>query len=285
MRSLASRGFSRRRRGDKSVPTPARVLARAGCVSVGCVYGLIGVQAMLALLQLAAPAADEQRILQRLQAMPSGNAVVAALALGTVAYISWLLYEAVFDPYGFGRTYQGLVERLGTAASAAGYAVIVSAGLRVLSGTGHRGEEKQEALVASILEWTGGRWLIGVAGVIVAVAGVCQLKYVYDGEHRRRLRVGDESRIGRVLVDLLGWTGYGARCAILLVVASFLLRAAWSFAPEAVGDTDSAFDFLGLGGRRWGDALFSAVAIGTINYGILMVLTAIFFAFEPRDDG
>lgn len=269
-------------RQDRRIRTPARLLARVGCVSVGSIYGLIGVRAMLALLRIAAPAADEQRLLQRIVAVPFGSTVVAVLAFGTVGYILWLMYEAVFDPYRFGRTYKGLVERVGTALSAFGYAVIVSAGFKVLSGAGDRGEEKQQALVAAIFEWTGGRWLIGLAGLIVAVAGVCQLKYVYDGEHRRRLRLGDQSRIGRVFVDVLGWTGYGARCAILLVIAGFLLRAAWLFAPQAVGDTDSAFDFLGLGGGSLGDALFSAVAIGTFNYGVLMVLTAMFFEFEPR---
>ena len=86
-------------------------------------------------------------------------------------------------------------------------------------------------------------------------------------------------KVARTLVNILGWAGYGARCAILLVVGGFMVHAAVSFDSRKVGDTDSAFDVLGLGGGSAGNMLFSAVALGTIAYGIVMYINAVYFDF------
>jgi len=263
---------------QKIAPT-AHFLARLGAVSIGTVYVLIGVWAMLALLRLADPAADEQRILQRFLEFPLGSAFVAAVALGTLGYILWLLFEAVFDPYRFGLTLKGVGERIGIALSTLAYGAIVISAMKVLLGSGGKGEEEQQRVVARLLDWPAGQWLVGAMGLVVAFAGLYQLKYVWDGDHKRRLQLDGRGRLTRIGVNILGWAGYGARCAILLVLGWFLLKAAWSFDPKAMGDTDSAFDFLGLGGGRLGDAVFSAVALGTISYGIFMYVNAVYFKF------
>ena len=268
---------------EAKVNPVVRALARVGCCSVATVYVLIGVWAMLALLQVAKPAADEERILQRMLELPFGRVFIAAVALGNVGYILWLLFEAVFDPYRFGKTWKGLVERAGTALSAVSYVAIVWSALKVLLGTGGEGEEQRRQLTSRVLEWPGGQWLIGLAGLVVAIAAVYQIKYVYDGEHRRRVDVGrNASGLGRRSIDVLGWAGYGARCVILLVLGGFLLRAAVTSNARAVGDTDSAFDFLGLGGGRLGDTVFSVVALGTVGYGVLMYITGLRFCFHAE---
>lgn len=260
----------------------ARFLARFGCFSIGAVYVLIGLWALLALLSLADPAADEERILQRMADFPLGQACIAAIALGTAGYILWLVFEAVFDPYGFGHSLKGVAERVGIGLSALTYGIIVSAGVKVLLGRGGRGEEQQQALVAGVMDWPGGRWLIAAAGLVVAGAGLYQIKYVHDRDHLRRLEREKLGPFLRATVYVLGWAGYLARCAILLVLGGFLLRAAWTADAGAVRDTDSAFDFLGLGGSTLGDSLFTLVALGTIGYGIFMGINGVFF--EPGDE-
>jgi len=248
-------------------------------VSVGTVYVLIGAWAMLALLRLAGPAADEQRILHRIQQVPFGSLFIAAVAAGTTGYIFWLIFEAVFDPYQFGRTFKGVVERIGIAFSTIAYGMIVAAAARVLLGDGASNERRQQHLVGTVLHWPAGPWLVGAAGVVVAATGLYQLKYVYDGDHERRLEMDRHGKAARRTVNILGWAGYGARCAILLVIAGFLVHAAYSFNPRHVGDTDSAFDVLGLGGGVLGNILFSAVALGTIAYGVIMYINAVYFDF------
>jgi hypothetical protein len=210
------------------VAPTAHALARVGCLSIGTVYALIGVWAMLALLRIAAPAADEQRILHRILEFPLGGALIGAVAVGTSGYIIWLVFEAVFDPYGFGNTLKGVAERIGIAMSTIAYGAIVVAAAKVLFAGQASSEREKQRFVATVL---------------------------------------------------LGWAGCGARCAILLVVGGFLVHAGVSFDPHKVGDTDSAFDVLGLGGGAAGNALFSAVALGTIAYGIVMYINAVYFDF------
>lgn len=237
---------------------------------------------MLALLRIADPAADEQRILDRFGQMPLGSVFIAIIALGTIGYMLWLLFEATFDPYDFGRTPKGVAERVGIGLSTLAYGVIVSAAVRALLGTGGHGEEKQQQMVATVLDWPGGQWLVGGAAIFLATTAMYQLKYVYDHDHLRRLELDRWANVARMAVNALGWAGYGARCAILLVLSWFLLRAAWSLDPQAMGDTDSAFNFLGLGGGPVGDAVFSTVALGTIAYGVFLYVNGVFFRFATQ---
>lgn len=259
------------------------MLARVGCVCIGTVYVLIGLWAMLALLRLANPAADEQRVLHTiLMKMPLGSLFIGALALGTSGYILWLIFEAVFDPYQFGSTLKGVLERIGIAFSSVAYGAIAGSAVRVLLGDGPSGQRREQHLVGTVLGWPAGRWLIGAAGLVIAATGLYQLKYVYDRDHERRLEMERHGKRARLAVNVLGWAGYGARCAILLVIAGFLVKAAYRFDPKQVGDTDAAFNVLGLSGGPVGNALFSAVALGTIAYGVVMYINAVYFDFGKQ---
>lgn len=237
---------------------------------------------MLALLGLADPAADEQRILQRILDWPLGAALIAGLALGTLAYIVWLIFDAVFDPYKFGSRFKGLRERIGIALSALAYGRIGWSAVKVLVGSGAHGEQDRQRLVWQVLQWPGGRWLVGLAGAVMVIVGLFQIKYAHDGAHRRWIDLHGLRRSARVTVEVLAWTGYGARCAILLVLGWFLLHAAWSVNAHDVGDTDSAFNFLGLSGGLPGHVLFSIVALGTIGYGAFMYVNAWRFKAQAR---
>jgi hypothetical protein len=264
-------------RAEQKIGSLAGVLGRIGCFSIGTVYVLIGVWAMLALLRLASPAADEQRILQRMLAFPLGRVLIAAVAFGALAYVLWLVFEAVFDPFHLGGSWRGLAERAGIVLSALAYGAIILGAGKVLLGSGGHGEQEQQRLVATVLSWPTGQWLVGAAGVAVASAGLYQVKYVYAGEHKRRLTMDERGRVTQALIAVTAWAGHLARSAILSVLGWFLFQAAWSFDPGAVKDTDSAFDFLGLGGGKLGDAAFAAVALGTVSYGLFMYISGVLF--------
>ncbi len=90
--------------------------------------------------------------------------------------------------------------------------------------------------------------------------------------HRYRLRSG-----GR-----LSAAGYSARGVILCVLAWFLLDGAIRSDPKAVGDTDTAFDF--IGGGIVGDSAFAVVALGTIAYGIFMYVNAWHYKFDSAPE-
>jgi len=252
-----------------------RFCARAGCVSIGAVYALIGIWAQLALLRLARPAADEERILQRLREFPAGTAMVVAICLGVFGYMAWRLYEAARDPYGLDTGPAGLFDRATTVLGAFTYGFIAVSALKVLAGHGGHGEQGQRDLVARVFQWPGGRWLVGAIGVAIVLVGCYQFIYAAGGNHRIRIRMDRLAPLVRHLVDALAWAGFAARGVILWVLGGCLARAAWASDPSKVRDTDSAFDFLGSLNHK----AFAAVAIGTIAYGAYLWINAACYRF------
>ncbi len=260
----------------------ARPLARIGCLSIGTVYVLVGTLALLALSGRLIEAADEERVVQLLMGIPGGPAVIWAIVVGAAAYVVWRVIEAVSDPYGFGADWRGLARRAGVASSAIGYALIAFTTARIAIGTGGGGrdaaEEQQQFVVARVLAWPGGELLVGIAGVVLAVVGIAQFVLVARRGYATEIQIEPQSEFGERMTHFLAWYGYSARGVILCVLAWFFLDGAISSDARAVGDTDTAFDF--IGGGVVGDSAFAVVAVGTIAYGIFMYMNAWNYKFD-----
>ena len=264
----------------------AQPLARIGCVSIGTVYVLVGVLALLALSGRLIEAADEERVVQLLMGVPGGPVVIWCIVLGSSAYVVWRAIEAIADPYNFGRDWKGVARRAGLASSAFGYGLIAVTTARIASGPGSpdrdAAEQEQQMMVAQVLGLPGGELLIGVAGVVLAVIGIGQFVLVARRGYAAEIRIEPQTEFGERVTHFLAWYGYSARGVILCVLAWFLLDGAITADPAAVGDTDTAFDF--IGGGIWGDSAFAVVALGTISYGIFMYVNAWQYKFDSTPE-
>jgi Domain of Unknown Function (DUF1206) len=264
----------------------ARPLARIGCVSIGTVYVLVGSLALLALSGRLIEAADEERVVQLLLDIPGGALVIWGIVVGATAYVAWRIIEAVSDPYGFGAGWRGLTRRFALASSAIGYALIGFTTARIALGSSNAArdaaEEQQQLIVGQVLGWPGGELLIGIAGAVLAVVGVTQFVLVARRAYATEIRIEPQTELGERVTHFLAWYGYSARGVILCVLAWFLLDGAISSDPNAVGDTDTAFDF--IGGGILGDSAFAVVAVGTIAYGIFMYMNAWHYKFDSTPE-
>lgn len=255
-------------------------LARWGCFSIGVVYLLIGVVSLLSLLGLKDGGADEDSILDSLRALPLGELLIWLLIGGLIGYSVWRVFEAITDPYEFGKEPKGLAIRAGVALSAIAYAMMVYAALQAYmeDGSGADNEVEQQLLVAKVLGWQAGRWLIGAVGLITAITALVQFKFVIAGDHNPRLSVSHLSIAFRKTIDVLAWAGYFARGIILLVLSYFFFMAAFKDSPWEIGNTDTAFDFIGKG--IIGHSLFVLVGLGTIAYGLFMFVFGVYYSFQ-----
>jgi hypothetical protein len=258
-----------------------KTLAKYGCYSIAAVYFMVGVMAILSFLGLPEDAADEERIMSILLNFPLGEVIIIIIVAGLTGYIIWRFYEAFTDHYNYGSGIQSLARRTGIAFSALGYAIIAWAAIQVLIQGGSNGEEDQKQLVASVLDLSNGTWLVGLAGALTGFAALVQIKYVASGEYKRRIDMKAMTHRLRNITRVLAWAGYLARTVILSVIAYFILSAAVKSNPDEMGDTDSAFDFLGDFGTP-GHIAFIAVATGTIGYGLFMILHGYFYSFEEE---
>lgn len=265
----------------------ARPLAILGCVSIGLVYALVGVMALLALSGVLTDSADEARMVHIVMDLPGGVVVVWGVVLGLFGYIVWRTIEAIADPHEFGSDVKGLLYRGGSVLSALGYGVLAWSAARIAMGggpnDGEASEASQQRMVGQVLEWPGGEWLIATAGVTVLAAAVVQLVLVARRSYARDVALDERSPRVRGLIHGLAMYGYAARAAILGVFGYFFITSARTHDPSAVGDTDTAFDF--IGGGIVGDSAFFVVAIGTVAYGVFMFACARYYQFQPRSGG
>lgn len=262
----------------------ARPLARYGCASIGTVYVLVGTLALLALAGILTGQADEDRMIYVVLDVPGGALLVWAIIVGLLGYVLWRTVEALTDPHELGSDIVGVGKRLGIAVSATTYGLLALSAARIAlgggSGRGDASEQAQEQLVARVFEWPGGVWLVGLAGVIVVSVAVGQVVIASRRGYARWIRLERCAAGMRRVIRTVAWYGYSARAAILAVLGYFLLQAAAQHDPSAVGDTDTAFDF--IGGGVVGDSAFFVVALGTVAYGVFMYLNAAYYQFTVR---
>ncbi len=196
------------------------------------------------------------------------------------------MIEAVSDPHRYGAGWKGLAQRAKLASSAIGYTLIAftTAWIAVGSRSGVRdaSEERQQRLVAQVLEWPGGEAIVGFAGAVLAIVGIGQFVLVARRAYATEIHIEPQTEFGERVTHILAWYGYSARGVILCVLAWFLVDGAISRNPEAVGDTDTAFDF--IGGGAVGDSAFAVVALGTIAYGLFMYINAWHYKFESAPE-
>jgi hypothetical protein len=262
----------------------AEKMAKVGCYSIAVVYFLVGVMAMMGYFGRSDNGADEERIMDLILDLPLGEVLIAMIIAGLLAYIAWRVYEAITDPYDFGDEKKGLARRAGIGLSAIGYLIIAFAAARMLvDGGGGNGEEEQQTMIARVLEFPGGAWIVGAVGAVTGFAGLVQFKYVATGDYHKRINFNKMPSWGRISTHILSWWGYMARGVLLAVIGYFLISAGIKSDPEEVGDTDTAFDFLGDMGT-FGSIIFIAVALGTMLYGVFMVIHGIYYSFEKESE-
>jgi len=239
--------------------------------------------AILSFMGLPEDAADEERIMNILMGFQLGKVVIVLITAGLTGYVIWRFYEAFTDQYNYGSGVSAIARRTGIALSALGYVIIAWAALQVLIQGSSNGEEDQQQLIARVLQFPAGEWLVGLAGAVLGFAGLVQIKYVASGEYQQRIDLESMSPRLRKLTKVLAWSGYLARTVILLILGYFILSAAILSNPRESGDTDTAFDFIGSFGTM-GHIMFNAVALGTISYGVFMVLHGYFYSFRQEQN-
>lgn len=260
-RRAAHVSASARRASDSRV---AQLLARAGLAARGILYILVGWVAILVALGQSSRQADQQGALQLLAGKPYGLASLWLLGIGFAAYALWRLSEAAFGVAGEGNGAGPRLKSLGRAVVYASFAYLT---FKVITGTQGSQTRKQQDLTAQVMhDGTGGRWLVGIAGVIVVIVGVA---LVVQGVRRKFLKYLQTSRMSpgtRRIVELLGVIGTVARGLVFALAGALVIDAAVTFKPAKSGGIDKAL--LTLRNQPFGEFLLILAALGLIIFGV-----------------
>lgn len=262
-----------------------RYLPIYGCISTGLIYTAIGIIAILSYLKLKEGGADEGSLLAFMYDYLTGKIFVWIVLLGTLSYIAWRIYEAIKDPYNYGKSWKGIMMRLGIGLSSIADVLIAYSAVMVIFGISQIREDGQPTeereMVGSMLQKNWGEEIIITLGVIIALTAIVQFHYGVTRGYRERLNIARFGNKTKKLVHSLAWTGYLARGIIIGIIGFFFIKAGFLEDPDDVVNTDKAFNFLG---DHVGHFAFILVAIGTICYGLFMFFLGVTYDHDNKDN-
>jgi hypothetical protein len=145
----------------------------------------------------------------------------------------------------------------------AGFAYLT---LQVISGVHSSQSGQQQDVTARVMQHQGGRWLVGIVGLIVVIIGLALAVEGIRRRFMRHLRLSQMTRRTRRVVELLGVTGTVARGVVVVLVGIGVVDAAVSYNSAASGGIDKAL--LGLRNQPAGPVLLILVALGLVIFGV-----------------
>jgi hypothetical protein len=244
--------------------TPAtHWLARAGLAARGVIYILIGWVAVLVALGHARRHADQQGALQLLAHKPYGAVSLWLLGIGFAAYALWRLSEAAYGVAGEGKAAGPRLRSLARAVIYAGLAYLT---FQVISGAAGNQSRRQRDITATAMHHPGGRWLVGIAGLVILIIGVV---LAVEGLHRKFMKYLGTAQMSprtRRVVRFLGVTGTVARGVVVALVGILVIDAAVTHKASKSGGIGTAL--LTLRNQPAGQVLLMLAALGLISFGL-----------------
>jgi hypothetical protein len=240
-------------------------LVRTGFVARALVYGLIGGLALaLALGAGNGSATNQQGALSLIARAPLGGLALGALALGLLAYAAWQIGQAVLGRglEGGDRSEPG--ERIGNAASGLVYVGLFVLAVKVLVGSESNESSAPRRAAAGVLGWPGGRWLVGLTGIVFVA--VC-IYLAYDGltgGYLEEAKTEEMSRGARRVLDVIGRVGLASRALVFALIGYFLIRTAIDYDPSKAIGIDGALREVAR--RPYGSWLLGFAGLGLLTF-------------------
>lgn len=241
-------------------------LARVGLAARTLVWAVLGLLVVRLALGQGGESADQSGALQAVADTPLGGALLVLLVVG---FLVWALYRLLCAAVGH-RDVSDASKRWAHRAKAAAegvlYLLATFTAVRVLVGGRADSEEQADSVTAAVMGVTGGRTLVGLAGVsLVAVAAVLAWRALRrkHSERLEHVRVPNALRGPAVTVGVVGLVG---RSAVAALVGVFLVQAAVRFDPEQAKGLDASLRTLAE--QPFGPGLLGVAAVGVLGYAL-----------------
>jgi uncharacterized protein DUF1206 len=247
-------------------------LARFGYASKGIVYLLAGLFSARAAFGLGGQTTDKNGALLALLAEPFGQLVLILIAVGLVGFVLLRFVQAFMDPERKGSDAKGIAVRAGYAINGLLYGTLALTAARLAIGAHADTSSSLQGWVATLFGHPLGRWLVGIAGLIVLGGGLQLLYKAYTRDFSEHFRWDAMSAYERTWTTWLGRAGLAARGIVQGLIGAFMIQAALRFDASRVQGTGGALQ--SLAHPPFGLWTIGVVAVGLAAYGIYMLAAA-----------
>lgn len=242
-------------------------MMRAGYAGRGLVYVVVAGISLYAIWR-GGQAQSTSSALGWLEATTWGGLLLFLIFVGMFAYAIWRVVDAIWDLEDYGRDGEGAVARLGLVISGIIHLGIGIVAFSLLFGSGGGQGSSIPRYVGAVMQWPGGRWIIGLAGLITIGAG---LFYVYKGwseKYREHLR-GNRFTLRWNPALKAGVISQGV---IVGIVGLLFVYAAIRANPNEAGGVGAAFSWLSQ--QAYGQILVAAVCVGLLGFALFCFVNA-----------
>ncbi|MEU5655232.1 DUF1206 domain-containing protein [Streptomyces sp. NPDC047737] len=263
--SMNARGQARRAANSRAMDAGAR----AGFVARGVIYLLVGLLSLrIAFSDGGGKQADRGGAIAEIAEKPFGNLLLWVLGVALAGMALWRLSEALFGqvgPDGHKASKRAMAAARFLFYTFVSYSVLSYAAGDRSSGSGSS-DQQTDDVTARALQWTGGQWIVGVAGVAVICAGLWMAFRALTRKYHKHLKMAEMTRKVRQAVDVVGVFGGTVRGAVFATAGGFAVAAAVQHEPgRAKGMDDTLRSFTETPAGPW---LLVLIALGLAAFGL-----------------
>jgi hypothetical protein len=251
-------------------------LARVGLIAYGLVHLLVAWLALQLAWGNGGGSTDQSGAMATLAEKPFGEPLLWVLAAGLLALAVWQLAEVLryrSQLHASGDAKKKAVTKVVKAvAKTVVYLVLAVTAVRFATGGGTSSSGQQQRTVNGVLGWPGGRFLIGIAALVLIGVGVYHVRKAIRSSFLKEIDTAQASAGERRVIERLGQVGYPAKGIALALVGVLLGWAAITFDPaEARGLDGAMHTILAAPAGQW---LLTLVALGIAAFGVFSFFRA-----------
>jgi len=244
---------------------PLEYVARGGFVGYGIVHLLFAWIAFQVAFHGSRQESDQSGALKTLAGNGPGKVLLVLIGIGMIGLAIWQAFEAAIGESG-PRNKTAIAERVISGVRAILYLWLAFYAFKIVNGVNASMSQNQQGKSATIMAHSGGRWLIGLIGLVVIGVGVGIFVYGWKKKFLKHLNTRQMPASVRKSTTRLGMAGYVAKGVAYAIAGFLVVTAAVNFDPKQAGGLDAALKTLAA--HPWGVWLLALIGLGIAAFGI-----------------
>lgn len=267
----STRGAQKCQQGS-SAPTWLTTLAKSGYAARGVIYVVVGSLAFLSATGQGGEKTDTKGAIASILDAPGGNVILWILVAGLIGYSAWRFVQSILDADDHGTNGKGLLIRGGLFISACTHiALAYTAGQFAVQSNASSGGNSRESLVAKILSYPGGAWIVALIGLAIAGAGVAH--FIKAAKEKYKENFDANSNVLEKINSVCKF-GLYSRGVVFLIIAGMFVFAAMTQNPDNAGGLKDVLDK--LSNQSYGPYLLGTLALGLLSFGTYSLIEALY---------